>query len=109
MARKYTLEEARALLTAEITAEISKKAKKASKPKKAAKAKPYTDKKGREWESFVDLKKAHGEARMARWEKSERGGLTSKQRKEIAATLPYGYTEKQWAKAVAKFKKGGFR
>ena len=97
----------KALIAAEVDLKVAAKEKAAKKGKKAAKkAKVWTDKKGR---TFKQAQKAHYKARQARFEANPLGGLTKAQRQEIAATLPYGYTQKQWEKAVANFKKGGFR
>lgn len=55
--------------------------------------------------------KAQRDARQARWEaaKCPSAGMTSAQRREVAAKLPKGYSRKQFDKACLKFKANGFR
>ena len=49
--------------------------------------------------------------REVRWSegKAPSSGMTSKQRRALAATLPENYTTRQWNAAVKAFKAGGFR
>ena len=103
MSTKITAKQAAA---AEATLKAYLAQKSPAKPKKQAKAKVWTDRKGR---TFKQAQKAHRKARQVRFETSPLGGLTSVQRREIAAKLPYGYSQKQWEKAVAKAKAKGFR
>jgi hypothetical protein len=42
--------------------------------------------------------------RMARREATVLGGLTSKERKALAATLPEGYSHEMWVEAVTAYK-----
>ena len=61
-----------------------------------------------EWQEIA----AHcRDRREVRWEsgKAASSGMTSKQRRALAATLPKDYTTRQWNAAVKAFKAGGFR
>lgn len=115
MAEKITISKKalEALIEKAVNEALTEKGKKAKKSKKGGDwtkkdGAVWTDKKGR---TSSEMKKAHHEARQNRWEngKAKSSGMTSAQRRELAATLPYGYTTRQWNKAVAEFKAGGFR
>lgn len=54
-------------------------------------------------------KVTNGEYRAARLDRRSTtvlGGLTSKERKALAAKLPYGYSSDQWIQAVTALKNG---
>lgn len=93
MSKNSQIESMRALVAEYDRKQAAKKGKKAKKAKKSTFAADMRSKREQRWTES----------------KYPSSGMTSKQRRELAATLPKNYSTRQWNKACREFTSGDFR